>query len=62
MTMTENVTSDDLHDFNNDLIPCHLTYQKNLSFDMSLDMGFEKVIVVVMEVILVHIFGHGQVK
>ena len=49
--MTENVTSDDLHDFNNDLIPCHLTYQKNLSFDMSLDMGFEKVIVVVMEVI-----------
>ena len=28
LTMTENVTSDDLHDHNHDLcIPCHVTYQ-----------------------------------
>ena len=33
-----------------------------LSFDMSHDMGYAKVIVVVMEVIWGHIFGHGEVK
>ena len=32
-----------------------------LSFDMSHNMGYEKVIVVVMEVIWGHIFGHGEV-
>ena len=33
-----------------------------LSFDMSHDIGYKKVIVVVMEVIWGHVFGHGEVK
>ena len=33
-----------------------------LSFDMSHDMGYAKVIIVVMEVIWGHVFGHGEVK
>ena len=37
-------------------------WSHNLSFDMSHDMGYEKVIFVVMEVIWGHSFGHGEVK
>ena len=33
-----------------------------LSFDKSHDVGYAKVIVVVMEVIWGHVFGHGEVK
>ena len=33
-----------------------------LSFDMSHDMRYKKVIVMVMEIICSHIFGHGEVK
>ena len=33
-----------------------------LSFDMSHDMGYAKVIIVIMEVIWGHVFGHGEVK
>ena len=33
-----------------------------LSFDMSHDMGYAKVIIVVMEVIWGLVFGHGEVK